>query len=82
MTALRKNIKIWNVCVIGVVWNRPPYKPIPLSKKDVSRLFNATSQEYNNITMVFLEYRADFSRLLVTALDNNKDKTENIRIVF
>lgn len=55
MIALTKKIKIWKTCVIGVAWKRPPYKPIPLSKKDMSKLFNATIQEHNNIIIVFLE---------------------------
>ena len=62
--------------MIGVAWKRPPYKPILLSKKDMSKLFNAIIQEHSNITIVFLEYSIDFSRLKVTALDNNKNKIE------
>lgn len=61
---------------MGVAWKRPPYKPIPLSKKDMFKLFNAIIQEHSNINIVFLEYNMDFSRLKVTALDNNKKKME------
>lgn len=39
-------------------------------------------QEHNKIIMVSLEYRMDFSRLNVTALDNNKNNIENTAIVF
>ena len=39
-------------------------------------------QEHNKIIMVSLEYRIAFSRLSVTALDNNNSKIENIVIVF
>ena len=63
---------------MGVACNKEPSKPIPLSKKDMSKLFNnAIIQEHNNI-IVFLKYRIDFSRpkLETTALDKNKNKIE------
>lgn len=36
-----KKIKIWKVCVIALAWNKPPYRPRPLSKKEIDMLFNA-----------------------------------------
>lgn len=48
----------------------------------MSKLFNAIKQEHSKINIVFLEYRIDFSRLKVTALDNNKNIIEDIVIGF
>ena len=55
MVALTINIKTWKVCVIGVAWKRPPYKPTPLYKKEISKLFKAITQEQSNIIIAFLE---------------------------
>lgn len=82
MMALIIKINIWNTCVIGVAWNRSPYKPIPLPKKDKSRFLSAIMKEDKRISMVTLEYKIDFSRLKVTALDNNRNNKENIVIVL
>ena len=82
MIALTTNINIWKTCVIGVAWKRPPYKPIPSPKKGMSRFLSAIKEENKRIIIVFLEYNIDFSRLKVTALDNNKNNKENIVIVF
>ena len=80
--ALMKKIKTWKVCVIGVAWKRPPYRPIPSARKGVSRFFSAIKEEESKIKIVCLEYRMDLSRQEVTALDNNKNNKENIVIVF
>jgi hypothetical protein len=55
MVALTKNIKRWKVCVIGVAWKRPPYKPIPLYKKYMFKLLKAIRHEKSNIIIASLE---------------------------
>lgn len=66
----------WKVCVIGVAWNRPPYKPTPLSKKETSKLFATSWLEHRSIIIVSLEYSIDLSRLKVTALDSKRKAIE------
>ena len=74
---------IWNDCVIGLSWNKPPNNPRPIAKKDICLMFyNANDEEYNRITIVSLLYSIDLSRLDVTALDSIIKIKENIVIVF
>ena len=38
-------MKRWNICVMDVAWNKPPYKPIPLSKKAMVKFFDANKKQ-------------------------------------
>jgi len=48
-------MKIWKLCVIAVQWNKPPYKPIPLSKKVAYKAFLVSIIEEIKIKIVILE---------------------------
>jgi len=61
---------------MAVALNKPPYRPKPLSKKDIFMLFNPIIIEQAIIIIVSLEYKMDLSRLRVTALDSNKKRME------
>ena len=65
---------------MDVAWKRPPYKPIPLSRDIIFRFSRARTEEVTKIVIVIREYKIDLSRLKVTALDNNRDNKEKIRI--
>ena len=69
---------MWNICVFDVTWNKPPYKPIPLSIYLIYKQTSPSIEEYSNIMMVTLEKSIDLSRLIVTALDNNNNIIELI----
>jgi hypothetical protein len=45
MAAQIKNINMWNICVLDVTWNNPPYKPIPLSIYLIYKLTNPSKEE-------------------------------------
>ena len=68
-------MKTTKFCVIDVIWNKPPYIPIPVSMHVICKLFKARKVEYSNIKEIILLYNKDLSRLKVTAL-NNKTKQE------
>jgi len=65
-----------------VVWNKPLYIPIPVSKQVIYKLAIASKDEYNKMIIATLLKSIDLSRLKVTALDNNKNNIEKINIVF
>lgn len=71
-----KNIKIWNICVVAVVWNNPPNNPIPLAKELVNKLANAIKKRTNKIIKTIRLKSIDLSRLSVTELDNNNNNIE------
>lgn len=70
-----------NICVLDVAWNKPPYKPIPLSKYVKYKLSMLSKEEYNKIMMATRENSIDLSRLELTALENNNNKIEKITIM-
>ena len=61
-----------------VIVNKPPCIPIPLVKT-VKEVVSFKIQ-YDKINIAILLYKIDKSRLEVTALDNSKDKIDNISI--
>ena len=61
--------------MLHVEWNKPPYKPIPLSIDVKLMQSMQIIVQYINIMMVTLEISIDISRLNVTAIKNvNKNK--------
>lgn len=67
---------------MDVAWNKPPYKPRPLSKDLKFKLFVTTKEEKSKMIIATREYKIDLSRLDVTALDNNKNMRQEISIFF
>lgn len=67
---------MWKICVILVIWNKPPYKPIPVLRLVINKAFIASQQEQSKAIITTLLYSIDLSRLNVTALDNIKNKME------
>lgn len=62
---------IWNDCVIGLMWNKPPNNPRVWANKVRFIAKNVKDAQYNISTIVLLLYSIDLSRLSVTALDIN-----------
>lgn len=61
-----------NVWVNDVTWNKPPYRPIPLSNDNTNKLDIAKKLVIINVFITTLEYNILLSRLKVTAFDINK----------
>lgn len=59
------------VCVIDVVWNNPPKKPIPVKRREIYRLKYSDKHAKIIDICAILVKSMDLSRLMVTALDNN-----------
>ena len=57
------------MCVVLVLWNNPPNKPIPVSKLIIYKEPKTRRDENNKPIKAFRLYNIDLSRLKVTALE-------------
>ena len=80
MATLMIKINKWKNCVVFVVLNNPPNKPIPLDRKTIQLLNKTNKVEYSKIFIVNLLKSIDLSRRNVTELDNSKKSREYISI--
>ena len=53
--ALIKYINISNVCVLAVIWNKPPNKLIPFSKYKIYKFYIPNKKEIIKIMIANLE---------------------------
>ena len=70
-------MNILKVCVKGVTWNNPPYKPIPLSKHKTNKLLKAKKLANSSDIITILENKIDWSFLKVRALEIKRYVNKN-----
>lgn len=71
-----------NDCVIVVTLNKPPYIPIPFSNTLICILLYAMKEANKKVFITILENNIDLSRLIVRALETNKNINNNVNNVF
>ena len=65
-----------------VTLNRPPYIPIPFSNALMCMLLYAINEARIKLFITILENNIDLSRLIVRALESNKNINKNVNIIF
>ena len=66
------------MCVVLVLWNNPPNKPIPVSKLVIYKEPKTSRDENNKPIKAFRLYNIDLSRLKVTELEKSTNIIECI----
>ena len=75
-------MNILNVCVNTLKLNKPPYIPIPFSSAFICMLLYAKKAAKKKVLITILENNIDLSRLIVRALETNKNINNNVNNIF